>query len=229
MPTKKVGLIHSMFRPSDDACMYPFLIPSNYFASTVLRYVAEIANTELNDKALAAEAQNLKGEVDQALAIYASGTINKETILAYEVDGFGNQYFADDANSPSLLSLPYLDSLPAGDPLYASTRKFVLSEANHFFFKGTVADGVGGPHVGMDMVWPMSLAMQALTSTNDAEIVQCIRTLKATHAGTGFMHEAFHKNDPVNFTRPWFAWANSLFGELIYQQYMRKPALLDAV
>jgi meiotically up-regulated gene 157 (Mug157) protein len=43
--------------------------------------------------------------------------------------------------------------------------------------------------------------------------------LKATHAGTGFMHESFHKNDASNFSRKWFAWANTLFGELIVKLY----------
>jgi uncharacterized protein len=229
MPTKKVGLIHSMFRPSDDACLYPFLIPSNYFASTVLGYVTEIATAELNSKALAAEAQNLKTEVDEALALYATGTFNGQKILAYEVDGFGNQYFADDSNVPSLLSLPYLGALPTGNTLYAATRKFVLSEANPFYFKGSIASGIGGPHVGMDMIWPMAITMQALTSTDNDEVVQCIRQLKATHAGTGFMHEGFHKDDPKNFTRSWFAWANTLFGELIYKQYQQNPELLNKV
>ena len=65
------------------------------------------------------------------------------------------------------------------------------------------------------MIWPMSLIMRALTSDDDAEIRRCVEMLVNTDGGTGFMHESFHKDDPSKFTRPWFAWANTLFGELI--------------
>lgn len=79
------------------------------------------------------------------------------------------------------------------------------------------------------MIWPMSIMVRALTSDRDAEIRQCLLWLKRTHAGTGFMHEAFDQDDPTHFTRPWFAWANSLFGELILDLAARKPALLRQV
>jgi len=136
-------------------------------------------------------------------------------IYAFEVDGFGNRLFMDDSNVPSLLALPYLGSVDINDRLYQNTRRFVWSADNPYFFKGKAAEGVGGPHIGYDMVWPMSLTVRALTSQNDEEIKYCVRTLRDTDAGTGFMHEAFHKDDPSNFTRSWFAWANTLFGELL--------------
>jgi meiotically up-regulated gene 157 (Mug157) protein len=110
--------------------------------------------------------------------------------------------------------------------LYLATRKAVWSLANPYFFAGHAASGIGGPHIGRDMVWPMSLMMYALTASSDDDIRMALTTLKATHAGTGFMHEAFHKDDPANFTRPWFAWANTLFGELILDVYKRRPTLL---
>lgn len=91
----------------------------------------------------------------------------------------------------------------------------VWSKSNPYFFKGTAGEGIGGPHVGYDMIWPMSIIMKALTSTDDDEIAACVKMLLATDAGTGFIHESFHKDDPANFTRPWFAWQNTLFGELI--------------
>jgi hypothetical protein len=72
----------------------------------------------------------------------------------------------------------------------------------------------------------MSITMRALTSTDDKEITQCLKMLKATHAKTGFMHEAFNKDNPTNYTRKWFAWANTLFGELIVKLYNEKPELL---
>jgi meiotically up-regulated gene 157 (Mug157) protein len=131
----------------------------------------------------------------------------------------------DDANVPSLLSLPYLVS-GFDQTIYANTRKFVLSSSNPFFFKAKAAEGIGGPHVGMNYIWPMSIIMRAMTSTNSSEIKQCIHWLKTTHAGTGFMHESFHKDDPSKFTRKWFAWANTLFGELILKVVKGRPGLV---
>lgn len=81
--------------------------------------------------------------------------------------------------------------------------------------------------IGTDMIWPMSLIMKALTAQNDEELQQCIRMLQKTHAGTGFMHESFHKDDPKKFTRSWFAWANTLFGELLWKTFNEKPYLLE--
>ena len=105
--------------------------------------------------------------------------------------------------------------MPASDPIYQNTRRFVWSEDNPYFFRGQAGEGVGGPHVGYDMVWPMSIMMRAFTSSDDSEIQQCLQTLVDTDAGTGFIHESFHKDDATNYTRPWFAWQNTLFGELI--------------
>lgn len=121
----------------------------------------------------------------------------------------------DDSNAPSLLSLAYLCDIPVDDPVYQNTRRFVWSDSNPYFFSGTAGEGIGGPHIGYNYVWPMSVMMKAFTSTDDAEIAQCIRSLLATDAETGFIHESYHKNDPADFTRPWFAWQNTLFGELI--------------
>jgi uncharacterized protein len=147
-------------------------------------------------------------------------------IYAYEVNGFGSFNLMDDANVPSLLSLPYLGAVTNNDAVYSNTRKLVLSPDNPFFFKGKAAEGIGGPHAGMDMIWPLSIIMRGLTSTSDPEIRTCIQTLQQTHAGTGFMHESFHKDDPEKFTRKWFAWANTLFGELLWHVHQAKPQLL---
>jgi hypothetical protein len=148
-------------------------------------------------------------------------------IWAYEIDGFGNSIFMDDANVPSLLAMPYLGSCSATDPLYLATRRFVLSEANPYFYRGSAAEGVGGPHIGQDMIWPMSITMRALTTNDEKEQLQCLAWLKTTHAGTGFMHESFNKNDPAKFTRAWFAWANTLFGELILKIDRTDPKLIE--
>jgi hypothetical protein len=215
-PLKPVGLINSTFRPSDDATTYGFLIPSNLFAVTSLRQLTEISTKVTNDKAFADQCTALAKEVETAIQKYAIVNHPKYgKVYAFEVDGFGNTTLMDDANVPSLLGLPYLGCVDKNDPIYQNTRKLVWSTNNPYFFKGKAGEGIGGPHVGYDMVWPMSLIMLAMTSNSDAEIANCLKTLIATDADTGFMHETFHKDDPKNFTRSWFAWANTLFGELV--------------
>lgn len=215
-PVKPVGLIASAFRPSDDATTFQFLIPSNFFAVTSLREAAEILQTVNKNDSLASQCTALADEVESALKEYAVYNHPKYgKIYAFEVDGFGNQLLMDDANVPSLLALAYLDADKINDPIYQNTRKFVWSDSNPYFFKGSAGEGIGGPHIGYDMIWPMSIMMKAFTSQDDAEIKACITMLMKTDAGTGFMHESFHKDDPNNFTRSWFAWQNTLFGELI--------------
>jgi meiotically up-regulated gene 157 (Mug157) protein len=226
-PTRRVGLIHSMFRPSDDACTLPFLIPSNLFAVAALRMLATIHREARGDSAAAADCLALADEVDAALQ--AHGRVDDGAggkVWAYEVDGFGNAIFMDDANVPSLSALPLLGICSPRDPLYRRTRSLAWSARNPYFFRGTAAEGIGGPHKGLGMIWPMSIIVRAMTSEDDAEIRQCLRWLKSTHAGTGFMHESFDKNDPSRFSRSWFAWANGLFGELILDLERRRPALL---
>ncbi|QEE50676.1 glycoside hydrolase family 125 protein [Flavobacterium alkalisoli] len=227
-PVKPVGLVCSAFRPSDDATVFSFLIPSNFFLVVSMKQAAEMLREIKKDNATAKELETLGAEVDMALKEHA--IINHPKygkIYAFEVDGFGNSLLMDDANVPSLLGLPYLDAVDVNDPVYQNTRNFVLSTDNPFFFKGTAAEGIGGPHVGMDMIWPMAITMRALTSTDENEIKECIKMLKATHGDTGFMHESFHKDDPKNFTRHWFAWANTLFGELLWDTYKKHPELLE--
>ena len=215
-PVKPVGLIVSSFRPSDDATTFGFLIPSNLFAVVSLRQLAEISTKVTRNSAFASECTALAFEVQTAISKYAvTDHLNDGKIYAFEVDGFGNRLFMDDSNVPSLLALPYLECVERTDPIYMNTRKFVWSDGNPYFFKGRAAEGIGGPHIGYDMVWPMSLIMKAMTSNDDAEITYCIRTLRDTDGGTGFIHESFHKDNPEKFTRSWFAWANTLFGELI--------------
>jgi uncharacterized protein len=229
-PARPVGMIYSMFRPSDDACLFSFYLPSNLFAVVSLRQLSEIATGVLKDDGLSGECLALAGEVDAAARRY--GHVQRGDageIWGFEVDGYGNHLFMDDANIPGLLSLPYLGCCDVNDLVYQRTRGLILSERNPYFFKGTAASGVGGPHEGLNMIWPMALIAQALTSTKDEEIRQCLLWLKTTHAGTGFMHESFDKDNPAKFTRAWFAWANSLFGELIVKLSQERPELLKNV
>ncbi|MDR2621785.1 MAG: glycoside hydrolase family 125 protein [Dysgonamonadaceae bacterium] len=215
-PVKPVGLIVSSFRPSDDATTLNFLIPSNLFAVTSLKQLAEIASRVTKNNTFASHCTALADEVQRAIHTYAvADHLNYGKIYAFEVDGFGNKLFMDDANVPNLLALPYLGCVDRNDPVYQNTRKFVWSPDNPYFFKGKAAEGIGGPHIGFDMIWPMSLIIKAMTSNDAKEIKYCLTTLRDTDAETGFMHESFNKDNPAKFTRSWFAWANTLFGELI--------------
>ena len=227
-PARPVGLICSIFRPSDDATVFPYLVPANFFAVVSLRQAAEMLEAIRHDTALAGECRALADEVETALKTYAvvhHATLGQ--VYAYEVDAFGNYYCIDDGNVPSLLSLPYLGAVKASDKIYQHARKLVLSDANPYYCQGKAANGPGGPHVGMDMIWPLGLIVQGLTATADAEIRECLTVLQKTHAGTGFMHEAFHKDDPKKFTRSWFAWANTIFGELVLKTFNERPGVLS--
>lgn len=228
-PAKPNGLICSMFRPSDDATIYPYLIPSNFFAVTSLRQMAELLTAIKANAAVATEARNLASEVEAALKQHAATTHPRfGKVYAYEVNGYGSYNLMDDANVPSLLALPYLGAVPVSDPIYQNTRRLLLSTENPFFFKGTAGEGIGGPHIGIDMIWPMSIVIRGLTSTSDAEIRQCLQMLQRTHGETGFMHESFHKDDPTKFTRKWFAWANTIFGEFVLKTFNQRRSLLNA-
>lgn len=227
-PARPVGMIFSMFRPSDDACIYPLFVPANLFAIRSLQQLHELASQPFGDPRLAQACEELLGTV--RAAVEQHGKVNHPEfgeIWAYEVDGYGNALMMDDANAPGLLSLAYLECCDVADATYQRTRKFVLSQSNPYFFRGKAAEGVGGPHIGLGQIWPMSIIMRALTSTDDAEITNCLRWLRDTTAGTGFMHESFDQDDARKFTRPWFAWANSLFGELIAKLAASRPALLQ--
>lgn len=215
-PVNPVGLIASNFRPSDDYSVMLFLVPANFMAVSSLRKAAEILNTVNKDTATAKECTDLANEVEAALKKYA--VVNHPEygqIYAFEVDGFGGQILMDDSNIPSLLGMAYLGDVDINDPIYQNTRRFVWSPANPYFFKGKAGEGIGGPHCGYDMIWPMTIIMRAFTSQDDEEIKACVKQLMTTDAGTNFMHESFNKDNPERFTRSWFAWPNSLFGELI--------------
>jgi uncharacterized protein len=227
-PAKPNGLIRSAFRPSDDSTDLSFLIPSNAFAVVELKHLAEIFQTALKINDFAKECADLSNEVDAAIKKHAIFNIeNHGEIYAYEIDGFGGRILMDDANAPNLLSLPYLGYVKHDDKIYQNTRKFVLSASNPYFFKGKVAEGVASPHTGLEKIWHLGIIMRAMTSTDEAEIKKCLSMLKHTHADTGFMHESFNPDNPKDFTRKWFAWANTIFGELILKIYKERKALLN--
>ena len=210
------GMTWSGFRPSDDRCKLGYLVPANMMAVCALKKAAEMASIGYEDTKLESECRSLAFDIDEGIKEY--GVIDNERhgkMFVYETDGKGNFVLMDDANSPSLLSAPYLGYIKADNETYKNTRSFILSGNNPWYFEGSAAKGVGSPHTGLDKIWHIALSMQALTSTDAEEVKECIRMLTTTDAGTGLMHEAFNKNDATNFTRPWFAWSNSLFAELL--------------
>jgi uncharacterized protein len=214
-PTRYTGMSWSGFRPSDDACQYNFLIPSNMFAVVALQCLAALplsdAQLKLNARALAEE---IRGGIE------AYGKVNHPKfgeIYAFETDGLGSFNLMDDANVPSLLAMPFMGYCSKSDPTYLATRAFVLSDANPYFYQGKAAQGIGSPHTPQDYIWPISLCVQGLTSSSKSEQFELLEMLMRTDAGTGLMHEGFHKDDPTKFTRAWFAWANSMFAEYVLE------------
>lgn len=227
-PVKPNGLICSIFRPSDDSTIYPYFIPGNLFAIEVLGQLAVLLSLpEVHDLNMAEEASALQQQIRKAFQ--KNGIINHPQlgkIIAFEVNGYGSFNLMDDGNVPSLLSLPYLGAVALSDSLYINTRKFLLSADNPFYFSGKAAEGTGSPHTGIDAIWPMAIIMRGITSQNEKERKKCLDMLVHTHAGTGFMHESFHKDDAAVFTRKWFAWANTLFGEFVLKVNRENPSLL---
>ncbi len=226
-PVNPVGLIVSSFRPSDDATIFPFLVPSNLFAIVSLRQLAEMSRKIKNNQDFALRCESLANEVEKAVQKYAvQKHLDFGKMYAFEVDGFGNRLFIDDSNIPSLLSLPYLEAVNKNDRIYKNTRQFLMSEKNPYFFKGKAAEGNGSPHTPYHNIWPMSIIMRAMTTEDVSEVKRCLNWLKKSNAGTGFMHESFNMDNPKDFTRSWFAWTNTLFGELIFKLYSEYPEMM---
>jgi meiotically up-regulated gene 157 (Mug157) protein len=202
------GMTWSGFRPSDDACTYHYLVPSNMLAVCVLNKLRGLNISGIDNEKAAALANQIKE------GIYKYGIVEHEEfdrIFAYEVDGLGHFNLMDDANLPSLLSAPYFGFCEKGDPVYQNTRKFILSSSNPYFYSGKYAQGIGSPHTPQDYIWHISIAMQGLTASTEEEKQRMLQLLTETTAGTSYMHEGFDVNDPSRYTRPWFAWANSMF------------------
>lgn len=216
--TNFTGMVWSGFRPSDDACKFGYLIPANMFAVVVLGYIVDIARDIYLDDEMVQTASSLRQEIDFGLQTY--GIVHHPQfgqIYAYETDGYGNYNLMDDANVPSLLSIPYLGYRPADDAIYQNTRRFVLSHANPYYFEGKFGRGIGSPHTPAGYIWPMALTIRGLTAISASEQAEVLRMLINTTANTGYMHESFYPDNPSQFTRSWFAWANSLFAEFVYQ------------
>ena len=206
-----IGLVWSGFRPSDDACTYGYLIPSNMFLTVILEYMAEILSAVYGDEKTAEEASCFASEIRAAIEKYAL----MDSAYAYEVDGFGNAVFMDDANVPSLLAMPYFGYCDGNDPYWLNTKKRILSHRNPYYFEGSALKGIGSPHTPEGFVWDISIAMEGLVSRSPEEKRAVLDCLAAHDAGTGLMHEGINCNDDHDYTREWFSWANALFCELV--------------
>ena len=210
------GMVWTGFRPSDDPVRYHYNIPVNMFAVVVLRDLSKIANDVWHDGHTAADAWGLSSEIQRG--IEQNGTLILEPfgrIYAYEVDGRGHGNAMDDANVPSLLSIPYFGYLPKDNSLYLATRRFVLSDRNPYFFRGSYAEGEGSPHTPHGYVWPLALCVQALTSDDPDEIDKVFGYIAVADVGDHRLHESFDANWPESFTRDDFAWPNALYTELV--------------
>lgn len=229
-PAALVGMSRQLFRPSDDAVTLPFNIPGNAMACSELTHLGDLLEIIQGVAGMSSgrlsELKAYASETRDTLCAALSEELIKNDVLPYEVDGFGSKYFMDDANIPSLLSLPVLGYMSTLNPRYVATRNFVLSTSNPYYFAGLQGHGVGGPHEGYNMTWPMAIITAVMTSNDDAEILECLQMLKDAAYRTGFMHESFNVNDVNDYTRSWFAWANGLFGEMMLQLVMTKPHLV---
>lgn len=221
------SLIRSAFRPSDDATIYQFFIPGNAFMSVELKRTAKLLET-LNHNDLVKQLKSLGDEIERG--IYEHGTYQHPVfgkVFAYEVDGFGSISIMDDANTPSLLSLPDMGFVSNTDEIYQNTRRMILSkEGNPYYLKGQFFEGVGGPHIGTRFAWPMSQLLAIRTSNNDTEIEAALELVKGSTSGLGLMHESVNVDLPHSFTRSWFAWCNSEFAKTVLDLAERKPHLV---
>ncbi|MEX1552007.1 glycoside hydrolase family 125 protein [Enterococcus sp. C50] len=214
------GMTWSGFRPSDDTCQYGYLVPSNMFAVVVLGYIEEIFQTVLSHNQIVAKATTLREEIQRGIEVYGK-TKNQaqETIFAYEVDGQGNTSIMDDSNVPNLMAAPYLGYCSSKDETYLQTRKTLLSPENPYFYEGKYAKGIGSSHTPENYVWPIALAMEGMTTDDRKEKERILDLLVATDAGTNLMHEGFDVDNPNNYTREWFSWANMMFCELVMDYF----------
>lgn len=219
-PTGYTGMTWSGFRPSDDACKYGYLIPSNMFASVVLGYIRDFAGEIFKDSRLEIQAANLKDEIQKGIREY--GIVHDYEfgdIYAYETDGLGHYNLMDDANVPNLLSIPWIDYAGIDDAIYQNTRRYILSKKNPFYFEGSYANGIGSPHTPDQYIWHISLIMQGLTSDTKDEKQKLLKVILNTDGGKQVMHEGFCCNNPDAYTREWFAWANSLFALFVAELF----------
>ncbi|KAH9904322.1 glycoside hydrolase family 125 protein [Xylariomycetidae sp. FL2044] len=227
-PVNYTGMARSPFRPSDDAAMYDFQIPANMMMSRYLETTSKIMEQLPNvPQELAQEMRDMASEIRDAIEHWGVVTApTGDKIYAYEVDGFGGQNLMDDANIPSLLSAPFLGYLDNKDTIYQNTRNFILSNKNPWWCQGSVISAIGSPHIRPGAAWPMSAIMRAMTTDDHVEITIALKEILRSTDGYGLIHESVDSHDAGRWTRPWFTWANGLFGQLVMDLRQRRPYIL---
>ena len=219
-PSGYTGMIWTGFRPSDDACYYNYLIPSEMFAVVALGDMAQIERQVYHDGAKAAQAQKLRDEVQRGIEKFGMVTDKKYgKMYAYEVDGLGKGIVTDDANVPSLLSAPYIGYTTVNNAYYLNTRAFLLSQDNASYYSGNVARGIGSYHTPDHWIWPLALVMEGLTANSQTEKQDVLNQLLASDPGDHLLHESFDPNDPKRYTRADFGWPNALFSEYVMTSF----------
>jgi len=221
-PKAYTGLVGTHHRPSDDLSVFAFHTPANAMLSVELKNLADILDSVGELPSVSHQAKEWSNRIRDA--IWETTAVNN--ILAYETNGFGGRYVMDDANVPSLLSLPYLGFLERDHPAYLATRVLLLSSKNPYFAAGKAFRGTGGPHVDPWHPWPMSQISAIFGTDDDNEILKSLYTIVNNTAGLGLIHESQSIYSPSDYTRSWFAWANSYFAEMILDLADRKPGLI---
>ncbi|KAF1848654.1 glycoside hydrolase family 125 protein [Cucurbitaria berberidis CBS 394.84] len=223
-----IGLVRSFHRPSDDACTYQYLIPSNMMFSAALNASSLImGRIEPKGGNLTTWMRNMSTGINRGIEKYAIVDGGKHgKIYAFEIDGYGSANVMDDPNIPSLLSAPFLSYTTLRDPIYINTRKKILSKENPYYAWGPIISGIGSPHTLPGRAWPMALIMAILTSEDDEEVLMNLKMLMQSTDGLGLMHESVHSSREGVWSRQWFSWANGLFGQAILDLEKRKPHIL---
>jgi meiotically up-regulated gene 157 (Mug157) protein len=212
------GMIWSAFRPSDDPVEYRFNIPQNAMAVVAMRLLADFARDAFADDKLAAQAQTLAAQIQVGIERYGRTWVpGVGWMYVYETDGYGHDNLMDDANIPNLTALPWIGWCATDDPVYLNTRHFTLSSKDPYYYSGKYATGLGSPHTPKGWVWPLGLIGAALSTRKKATIASNIDMLDRSDTLNGLMHESVNPNDPSQFTRPEFGWANAFWADLLFR------------
>jgi len=220
-PVAVTGMVWTAFRPSDDPAQYGYNIPEEMFAAVALSELKEIEQNVWHDNLKRDEVEQLRAGIVDGINRYGIVyTAKYGYIYAYEVDGLGHSVLMDDANIPSLLSIPYMGFAPVNAGIYMNTRRFVLSPDNPYYYNGKYGRGIGSPHTPQGYIWPLALVMQGLTASAPDEVSGVLAELQSSDTGDHLLHESFDPNDPSKFTRSNFGWPCSLFSELVLDRVM---------
>lgn len=220
---KYTGMVWSGFRPSDDACQYGFFVPGNMFIIRIINLLSSIiAELDIKQDDLLHKMRKLRANIEDGINNFAVlKDENGKDIFAYEVDGIGNVNLMDDANVPSLLSIPFIGYTDFTNRIYQNTREFILSSRNPYYYEGKVLKGIGSPHTPKNYVWPIALAMEGITSDQPKVMKEKIKIISSTDAGTYQCHEGINVDNPNQYTREWFSWANMTYCQLVLT-YLKK-------